>query len=271
MNNILKLLKQRPIAYYPIYRKITGSTNAGIFLSQLMYWFSKKDEIYKTDNEIIKETSLTIDELRGVKKKIKNLTFIEVKRKGIPAKTYYKIDWDLYQTCLGKFPKQDKSKLDNRVMVKSLNSDREKAQTIIEIKDKEYTETTTKTTTEKEKEKDLELKFKLLIDELQTKAPRKSLIKFSLKTEKIFLKLDENWQVIRDNYLLHQTKEQKYSKRFDNFILDYEACVSDLVNMPKPKTNKNSSNTQNAIDRVFADNVSDEAFNQIAFFNAEVI
>jgi hypothetical protein len=35
--------------------------------------------------------------------------------------------------------------------------------------------------------------------------------------------------------------------------------------------NKNSSNTQNAIDRVFADNVSNEAFNQISFFNAEVI
>ena len=122
----------------------------------------------------MQETSLRIDELRGVKKKIKNLTFIEVKRKGIPAKTYYKIDWDLYQTCLGNFPKQDKSKLDNRVMVKSLNSDSKKAQTIIEIKDRKYTETTTKTTTEREK--DLALNFKLLIDELQTKAPRKSLI-----------------------------------------------------------------------------------------------
>jgi hypothetical protein len=59
MSNTLKILNQKPIAYYPIYRQITGSTTAGILLSQLMYWFSVKDKFYKTDADIIEETMLT--------------------------------------------------------------------------------------------------------------------------------------------------------------------------------------------------------------------
>lgn len=98
--SILKLLNQRPIAYYPIYREITGSTTAGILLSQLICWFSKKDKFYKTDKEIIEETMLTKKELEAAKKKIKKLSFIKVTREGIPAKTYYKIDWDEFKNEL---------------------------------------------------------------------------------------------------------------------------------------------------------------------------
>jgi len=102
MKDFLKLLNQRPIAYYPIYRTITGSTTAGILLSQLMYWFSKKNKIYKTDKEIMSETLLSKKELETAKKRIKNLSFIEVTREGIPAKTYYKIDWKKYEDLLQK-------------------------------------------------------------------------------------------------------------------------------------------------------------------------
>jgi len=102
MNGILKSLNQRPIAYYPIYRKITGSTTAGILLSQLMYWFSKKDKFYKTDKDITEETLLTERELKTAKSKIKELSFIKITREGIPAKTYYEIDWDNYIKILSK-------------------------------------------------------------------------------------------------------------------------------------------------------------------------
>ena len=266
MNNVLKLLNHKPIAYYPIYRQITGSTTAGVVLSQLIYWFLKKDEIYKTDNEIRKETYLTIDEFRSAKKKIKNLDFIAITKRGIPAKTYYKIDWDLYQTCLGKIPKQDDSKIHNKVEGKTLNSDGEKAQTIIEIKDRDYT----KTTTETKKSIKKELDFKLLIDELQTKAPRKSLVKYSTQAKETFLKIDKSWETIKNNYLLHQNKEQKFSKKFENFLLDYDACVSDLIETTKAKTTTNHSKTQSAIDRVFAQNALNET-TQIEFFDVEVM
>jgi len=93
MKNILKQLHQKPIAYYPIYRQITGTTTGGLLLSQLMYWFSKKDKIFKTDKEIMSETLLTKKEMENAKKSIKSLGFITVSREGVPAKTSYKIDW----------------------------------------------------------------------------------------------------------------------------------------------------------------------------------
>ena len=62
---LLQQLNQKPIAYYPIYREITGSTTAGIMLSQLMYWFSKKDKIFKTDEDINTVTSATAQACGG--------------------------------------------------------------------------------------------------------------------------------------------------------------------------------------------------------------
>jgi hypothetical protein len=103
MKEMLKMLNQKPIAYYPIYRQITGSTTAGILLSQLMYWFSKKDKIYKTDKEIRQETLLTERELKTAKSKIKSLPFIKVTLEGVPAKTYYEIDWETYWNALKQF------------------------------------------------------------------------------------------------------------------------------------------------------------------------
>ena len=100
MSTLLKQLHQRPIAYYPIYRNITGSTTGAILLSQLMYWFFKKDKFFKTNEDIMKETMLTDRELRTAKKIIKELPFIIVTKEQIPAKTFYKIDWEIYEMHL---------------------------------------------------------------------------------------------------------------------------------------------------------------------------
>lgn len=100
MTALLKRLNQKPIAYYPVYRELVGSTTGGILLSQLMYWLSKKDKIHKTDEDIRGETLLSKKELENAKKLIKKLDFITVSREGIPAKTYYQIDWDKWVTCL---------------------------------------------------------------------------------------------------------------------------------------------------------------------------
>ena len=100
--------------------------------------------------------------------------------------------------------------------------------------------------------------------------PRKSLVKYSTQAKQTFLKIDESWEIIKNNYLLHQNKEQKFSKKFDNFLLDYDACISDLIETKKPKITTNNSTTQNAIDRVFAQNTSDE-MTQISFLDVEVM
>lgn len=124
MKDLLKQLNQRPIAYYPIYRKIAGSTTAGVLLSQLMYWLSKSDKIHKTDAKIMEETLLSADELRAAKKKIKALDFINVTREGIPAKTYYEIDWNGLENALTSFGESHKPVSGN-----SPNCDRENPET----------------------------------------------------------------------------------------------------------------------------------------------
>lgn len=93
---LLRQFSKRQIAYHPVYRTITGSTTAGILLSQLMYWWDKMDgnEFYKTDAELIEETAMTIDEIKGAKARLKSFEFVSITRKGVPAKTYYSIDLD---------------------------------------------------------------------------------------------------------------------------------------------------------------------------------
>lgn len=157
MKNLLQQLHQRPIAYYPIYRDITGSTTAGILLSQLMYWFSIQDKIYKTDAEIMQEVKLTKKELENAKKLIKKVTFLTVSLEGVPAKTFYKIDWKKYQNLLTKFVEKNGGnkippkgetvlpKTEEQDSTKGGNRVPPKGETINDIS---MTETTTETTTE---------------------------------------------------------------------------------------------------------------------------
>jgi len=101
MKNILKQLNQRPIAYYPIYHQVTESLHGAVLLSQLMYWLAKKDKIHKTNEELMNELGFSERELKTAKKALKKATFIIVSREGLPAKTYYSIDWKEYEKCLG--------------------------------------------------------------------------------------------------------------------------------------------------------------------------
>lgn len=152
--SILKELNKRPIAYYPLYAKLTGSTTAGILLSQLMYWFSKKDKIFKTDAEILEETMLTENELRGAKLKLKNVSFIKITREGTPAKTFYKINWQEYERALLKFLKnKEKTTSENHQtrLVKFTKLDSWNSRNLIsEIHEtiNKVTENTTKTTSD---------------------------------------------------------------------------------------------------------------------------
>ena len=119
INILLKEFSERPIAYQPIYAKITGSATAGILLSQLVYWHyaMKEKEFYKTDNDFCNELSLGLYELRGAKKKLQELGVVIVNRKGVPAKTYYKVDikrlFTLITSC-GKNPQLVVGKTNNK-------------------------------------------------------------------------------------------------------------------------------------------------------------
>ncbi len=71
----------RPVAYYPSLRRITGSTNATIFLCQLIYWKGKEADpagwIYKESDEIETETGLSYGEQKTARKLLVEAGLIE--------------------------------------------------------------------------------------------------------------------------------------------------------------------------------------------------
>lgn len=112
----LKLLNSRPIAVYPVYIDITGSVTAGLLLSQVMYWFGANDstKYYKTDDELMSETKLSVNELRTAKIALKELPFLTITREGIPAKTFYEINWDKFEKFISSFTKGKELKSTNK-------------------------------------------------------------------------------------------------------------------------------------------------------------
>lgn len=93
-----EFLTSKPIAFYPDFSAVAGSTNAGVLLSQLFYWKDKESDpegwIYKTQKDWLKETSLTRSEQETARKKLREMGLVHEKLKGNPAKLYFKVDFD---------------------------------------------------------------------------------------------------------------------------------------------------------------------------------
>jgi len=236
MKNLVKQLSQRNISFNPMYRELTGSLTGGILLSQLMYWFSKKGKIFKVDKELMSETTLTTDELRTAKKLIKKLPFITVSKEGIPAKTYYEIDWEIFVIVVKRTKEKDENSLNcdrentksslgdkhNIVSGNSLNCDRDIPET---NKINLLTETTTETTTERKINKksivpaDVIAFYRTNISNLQNNIKeQKSFNLLALKIdeiEKIYIGL-ENYR----DALAMSLVDKKYVKSLKNFIED---------------------------------------------------
>ncbi len=84
----------RPIAFNPAFKKITGSTVAALMLSQAWYWSKRTSDdngwFYKTVSEWEDETGLTRSEQETARKHLKGI--MEVELRGVPATLYYRLD-----------------------------------------------------------------------------------------------------------------------------------------------------------------------------------
>lgn len=88
----------KPVAYYPEIARALGSVKCGIFLCQFMYWEGRQADpegwIYKTMVEIESETGLSRFEQESARKTLTEMQIMEQKKKGMPAKLYYRFIWD---------------------------------------------------------------------------------------------------------------------------------------------------------------------------------
>lgn len=109
----------RPIAYHPILAKVCGSVTAALFLSQLAYWSDKGASrdgwIWKTREEMEDETGLSRSEQETARKKLIALGILQEERRGVPARMWYLINWDVLTNLIDQFEQsrlQDSRKLD---------------------------------------------------------------------------------------------------------------------------------------------------------------
>jgi hypothetical protein len=140
----------RPVAYYPGLRRITGSTNATIFICQLVYWTGKESSgdgwIYKTSDEIEEETGLSYKEQTTAREKLIAAGLLEERYARLEHRIHFKVNLDALNslwdsttptggspTDQGDVPETPVGKMGKRPLVNSLISN---------------TETTTETTTD---------------------------------------------------------------------------------------------------------------------------
>ena len=96
---IIELLGEKPIAFNPMLAQIAKSALAGLFLSQLLYWWKKgsdPDWVYKTIKEVQQETFMTRSEQDRAIKIWKNLGVIKVELRNIPRRRYFHIHKDRF-------------------------------------------------------------------------------------------------------------------------------------------------------------------------------
>lgn len=101
---IAKYLPHPGIRYLPDLAIAFGSVNAGIILSQLLYWHGtgkRRDGwIYKTEQEFYQETGLTRSKQDSALKILIDSKVVAKKLAQIPAKRHFKLDFVLLQEIL---------------------------------------------------------------------------------------------------------------------------------------------------------------------------
>ncbi len=107
------ILQDHPVAYHPILAKATGSVNAAILLSQLLYWQGKGDNpewTYKTRDEIYEETGLSRREQETARRHLGLLHILHERRAGVPARIYYHVDMDALVEVLAAYQQKTADK-----------------------------------------------------------------------------------------------------------------------------------------------------------------
>lgn len=110
----LEILCERPISFIPTLGRIAKNANAGLFLSQLLFWWDKgarKGWVYKTIAEAQEETCLTKTEQNTAIRIWAGLGVLEKRRFGVPPKRHFKIHIDKLFLLLREYQSDGNGKL----------------------------------------------------------------------------------------------------------------------------------------------------------------
>ncbi len=99
----------RPIAFQRVFVDLVGSVVGALFLSQAVYWQKRVPRgdgwWWKTAAEWEEETGMKRYELEQAKKACSK--FLQIKKQGVPCKTFYRVDISSLQSSLSAFCKLD--------------------------------------------------------------------------------------------------------------------------------------------------------------------
>lgn len=149
------VLAQEPVVVRRMFLHITQDLKAAAFLGQLYYWskIMKHDWFYKTTESWTSELFLSWEEQKRIRKLLISLGLLQEKRKGSPAKLYFKLDFIRIVELAKQYYSQFQGKPETSIR-ESLNLDSGKVGNLIQgnpetlYKEKEIT---TETTTENKK------------------------------------------------------------------------------------------------------------------------
>jgi hypothetical protein len=117
---IKDMLPNRVVGYSPDLARIVGGATTGLFLSQLLFLSDKGHNpegwVYKSEQEMGKETGLTKREQQTARRKLLSLGVITIMRGGWKNTYHFKVLWEkLYQVIAGmQRPQNDFSEKDER-------------------------------------------------------------------------------------------------------------------------------------------------------------
>ncbi len=92
-----RVLSDRPIAFHPELARAFGGINEALFFQQIAYWSDKGDDpdwIYKSQVELEAETCLSAYQQKQARDHLKRLGVLQDARRGVPARLYYRINWE---------------------------------------------------------------------------------------------------------------------------------------------------------------------------------
>jgi len=111
MNNSIKELLKRPIAYQPAIAKAFGSVKLAVLWCQLYYWSDKTTNpegwVYKTREDIFDETGISRNEQDTARRIGAELGVLESKRMGQPCTVHFRISIDRATEIIEKWIKEN--------------------------------------------------------------------------------------------------------------------------------------------------------------------